>query len=211
MENIIKTRKNKRNTVDMPQRKRLTVDEVYIQDVNGKLWEIRDWDGSVKPNAIAVITPQHKFRIALTSKHLQMHPCFTDPWEEKLESINSGYIARADGSGAYNTRQILNLQPSRKYAAGWCNAYKFPDGITKGYLPAAGELYLAYRNKDRIDWAVEKCGCAKFGGDIHLSSTFAYVDAYARSFWGIDLVSGAITPWHLSDGRYVRPFAALEI
>lgn len=40
---------------------------VYIEDINGGLWEPVIWDGRVKPNSIAVINNKHGFRIALTT------------------------------------------------------------------------------------------------------------------------------------------------
>ena len=186
---------------------------VYIQDVTGKLWKTEDWDGSVQPNAIAVITPEHKFRISLTqlSSRLMINSCYTVPWENTLTCATHATTAKADYNGAYNTQQIITLQPSTAYAAGACNAYTFPDGVTKGYLPACGELYLAYQNKAAIDAALTKCGGTALSTVYyHWSSTFhgSYLDY--RYCWMLSWYDGDVMCGIVSFSRYVRAFASLE-
>ena len=191
---------------------------VYIQDVTGKLWKTEDWDGSVEPNAIAVITPEHKFRIALAqiSSFMKMNSHHTDPWETYLlgttnSGINNLTVAKIDYSGATNTRLIVEkCQASTDYAAGWCNAYTFPDGVTKGYLPAAGELYLAYQNKAAITAALAKCGGTEMTTGCYWSSTFYSSDGDCRYCWKLRWSNGKVAYNHLSYYYDVRPFASLD-
>ena len=186
---------------------------VYIQDVNGKLWKTEDWDDSVKPNAIAVITPKHKFRIALAqiSFPIAMNNNYDDPWENTLAGATNLTTAEADYNGASNTEQILTLQPSTRYAAGWCNSYAFPDGVTKGYLPALGELYLAYQNKAAVDAALAKCGGTAFSKDnFYWSSTFYGVDSNYRFCWLLYWYDGDVDYNYLDYNYCVRAFAPFE-
>lgn len=187
-------------------------DGVYIQDVNGKLWKTEDWDNSVKANAIAVITPEHKFRIALREALLAMHSNGDDAWEDILHAYYEPEEAITDYDGVGNTKMIVDkLQASSDYAAGWCAAYTFPDGTTKGYLPALGELYLAYQNKRAIDAALLVCGGFSFTENKYLSSTFFGSDGFYRGFWRVKWRDGFLWSFNLFHEIYVRPFAPLEI
>ena len=189
---------------------------VYIQDINGKLWKTEDWNGSVQPNAIAVITPEHKFRIALqySPSRMTMNPNSTDPWETYLSGttnsgITDGTVAKTDYSGAVNTQLIVEkCQSSTEYAAGACNAYTFPDGVTKGYLPALGELNLAYQNKAAIDAALLKCGGTAMAIGCYWSSTFYGSYNGYRYCWILSWSDGYYS--YLINNNYVRPFASLD-
>ena len=187
-------------------------DGVYIPDVNGKLWKTEDWDYSVKANAIAVITPEHKFLIALREVLLAMHSNGDDAWEDVLHAYYGPEEAITDYDGVGNTKMIVDkLQASSDYAAGWCAAYTFPDGTTKGYLPALGELYLAYQNKKAIDAALLVCGGFSFTENKYLSSTFFGSDGFYRGFWRVKWRDGFLWSFNLFHEIYVRPFAPLEI
>lgn len=214
MENIIEIVNNKSDVAEKPQRKWLTADEVYIQDINGKLWKTEDWDGSVNPNAIAVITPQHKFRIALIriSFPIAMSRSDKDKWEKYLSGTSQSN-AQVDYNGVTNTQLIVTkCQSSTEYAAGACNAYIFPDG-SKGYLPALGELLLAYQNKEAIAAALSACGGIALSDGYYWSSTFFGVSGgmNRNCWWGLNWYNGAVSYhlWHYD--LYVRAFAPLEI
>ena len=183
---------------------------VYIQDINGKLWKVDDWDDSVEPNAIAVLTPEHKFLMALNGSAKAMSKSYGDTWEHTVASMPSSKGAKTDYNGAYNTQRILSVQPAERYAAGWCNAYIFPDGTTNGYLPALGELYLAYQHKAEIEAALEKCGGATMGQHYYWSSTFVGSDNGYRKCWELKWSTGGMYYYELHMGRFVRPFASLE-
>lgn len=188
---------------------------VYIQDTYGKLWKVNDWDNRVKPNAIAVITPKHNFRIAMADLPSKM--CINshdnDLWGERIEGCYTfdSDKAKLDYRGAENTRQIMALQPSTDYGAGRCAAYTFPDGVTKGYLPAAGELHLTYKNREAIDEALEKCGGEALGFGYYLSSTLGEPNSSGRKCWYLRVRSGNALIVGLDNCGPVRPFAPLEI
>ena len=192
-----------------------TENGVYIESVTHKFYLTDDWDTANTANSIAVVADECKFRIALTglSSDMQMNNSNFDPWETYLSGITDETVAKTDYNGAYNTQQILTLQPSTEYAAGWCNAYTFPDGKTKGYLPALGELYLAYQNKDAINAALTKCGgAALVYRAYYWSSTFYGLTVDEQiMFWRLYLYdSYVMCDYVYGLGNCVRAFGTLE-
>ena len=181
---------------------------VYIQDINGKLWETEDWDNSVKPNAVAVIADEAKFLIALTQapSTTTISSFSTATLDKYMMAALDSDVAKADYNGAGNTANIIKLPQRTDYAANHCSTYILPDGNTKGYLPSLGQLNLAYQNKDAIDAALSKCGAAMFE-DYYWSSTFAGVNGSGRSCWILRWNGGIVSYDYVSHYYYVRPFA----
>lgn len=184
---------------------------VYIQDINGKLWKAEDWDGSVKANAVAIITPEHKFRIALKNSPITSIQSRDIVRADimMLTSIHDTNAAKADFNGANNTQEMIKMQALPIYAAGACNAYIFPDG-SKGYLPSLGELNLAYQNKAAVDAALAKCGGTALENGYHWSSTFYGSDGDARRCWILRWNDGDVYNGYLTYNYCVRAFAPFE-
>ena len=187
---------------------------VYIQDITGKLWKIYNWDGSVKPNAVAVITDTSKFLIALTesSSTMQLNSDENGLLDNYMTPTKSLYEATADYDGAGNTAKILKIEPSASYAAGYCNAFAFPDGKTKGFLPSLGQLYLAHQNEESIYAALSKCGGTVMKDGRYWSSTFwgVYFRESRKCWvfnWDGGLKNGDVNAATLDYRTYVRPFA----
>lgn len=182
---------------------------VYIQDVNSKLWKTEDWDGSVKPNAVAVIAKEAKFLIALKESSMRMSDSFATSLERYMTAKSDSEIAKTDYDGAGNTAYILQAQPSSIYAAGWCDAFTFPDRRTKGYLPSLGQWNLAYQNKAKIEAALSKCeGIAM--SSCYRSSTFWGIDSFCyRRCWIFFWCDGDVINNNLRHCYHVRPFANL--
>ena len=194
-----------------------TENGVYIESVEHKFYLTNDWDTANTANSIAVVTDAHKFRMALKGPSLLSMPISSndgDPWEIYLSgTTNSGItdrtVAKTDYSGAVNTQLIIEkCQPSSGYAAGWCNAYTFPDGVTKGYLPALGELYLAYQNKSAINAALSACGGIALSNGSHWSSTFYGVNGSHHDCWMLYWSDGLVKYGGLVSSLYVRAFGA---
>lgn len=194
------------------QERKFPSNGVYIQDVNHKLWEIKEWDGSVKPNAIAVIGNDDKFLIALTqpSKMGLSDNSSVDFWADIYIDNNKTNNAYAHYDGARKTASILKAQPSTDYAAGYCNAFIFPDGKTRGYLPTIYQLKLAYQNKVDIATALQKCGGMKMESDHYRSSSlgrFSNGEIYGKVFrW----VGGYDVGANMLEKLFVRPFADFQ-
>ena len=183
---------------------------VYIQDINHKLWKIEDWDNSVKPNAIAVISGSIKFLVALTqrSSTMQLGSRYCEPIENHMAETSSLIAAKTDYDGVGNTAKILQVQPSATYAAGYCDSFVFPDGKTKGYLPSLGQLRLAFQNKTNIDAALSKCGGTAMSTEYYWSSTFWGADCSTQDrCWALNWSNGDFDYNLLDKSNYVRPFA----
>ena len=181
---------------------------VFIQDTNGKLWETEDWDNSVKPNAIAIITDETKFLMALEQPDLQISSTCQTEFEEHMYAASTSHAAIKNYDGAGNTARMLKVQPSTDYAAGYCNTFTFPNGKTKGYLPSLGQLNLAYKNKSAIDAALRKCGGAAMRESWYWSSTFWGVSSsFYRYCWTLRWSDGGVGYGSLNYYAYVRPFA----
>ena len=181
---------------------------VYIQDNKGNLWETEDWDGSVKPNAVAVIADEAKFLIALTQapSTTTISSFSTATLDKYMMAALDSDVAKADYNGAGNTANIMKLPQRTDYAANYCSTYILPDGNTKGYLPSLGQLNLAYQNKEAVNAALSKCGAAMFE-DYYWSSTFAGVNGSGRSCWTLRWNGGIVSYDYVSHYYHVRPFA----
>ena len=186
---------------------------VFIQDKSGKLWTTDSWDTSnnSNANAIAVLTSNVKVLVALTDSGgtKQMHSSYSGALENYMTAISDTTQAKADYKGAENTANIMNLQSSTSYAAGWCNAFTFPDGKTKGHLPSFGEFWEVYQNKSLVDAALSKCGGTAINTSYyHWCSTFWGIYRDKRHCWTLFWNGGSVGGDRLDSNSYVRAFAA---
>ena len=186
---------------------------VFIQDKSGKLWTTDSWDTSnnSNANAIAVLTSNVKVLVALTDSGgtKQIHSSYSGALENYMTAISDTTQAKADYKGAENTANIMKLQSSTSYAAGWCNAFTFPDGKTKGHLPSLGEFWEVYQNKSLVDAALSKCGGTAINtGSYHWCSTFWGIDSGYRYCWMLYWSDGSVGYNYLDGSGYVRAFAA---
>lgn len=184
---------------------------VFIQDKNGKLWTTAQWDtaNNANANAIAVLTNNVKVLVALADSGgtKQMSNDYTSPIEDYCTAISDGTAAKADYNGKTNTANIIKTVSSTSYAAGWANAFTFPDG-TKGHLPSLGEFWEVYQNKTAVDAALAKCGGSAMYTGYHWCSTFWGVYGGIRNCWVLDWSDGGTLDYRLNDSNYVRAFAA---
>ena len=155
-------------------------DGVFIQDINHKLWKICDWDNSVKPNAIAVISRKTNFLIALDQSESRkpLGLSHNTPLEKCMTLIESTKEAKADYSGK-----------------------------TKGYLPSFGQLYLACQNKTVIDAALSKCGGTKMRGYFASSTLWHLYSTGDRRCYMLSWDDGLLGAYRLDYHFDVRPFA----
>ena len=127
--------------------------------------------------------------------------------EDYLAGVDSKIGARLDYNGITNTKFLLQQLNYNGYAVAWCDAFTFPDGKTKGFIPACGQLYLAFNNKNAINTALSKCGGTAMNGYHYWTSTFGGSTDYGNFFWTI-LNDGSVSSSLLDNYCYVRPFAA---
>lgn len=188
---------------------------VFIQDKSGKLWTTDSWDTSnnSNANAIAVLTSNVKVLVALTDSGgtKKIHSSYSGALENYMTAISGTTQANADYKGAENTANIMKLQSSTSYAAGWCNTFTFPDGKTKGHLPSSGEFWEVYQNKSLVDAALSKCGGTAINtGSHHWCSTFWGIGGDYRRCWTLSWSDGGVGILYgaLDYSNYVRAFAA---
>ena len=181
---------------------------IYIEATDGTRYASSNWVSSKTPNSIVVVSDSIRFRMALNElSRKDLSSNYYDPIENYMTGTTSSATALSDYDGAGNTANILKTQPSTDYAAGYCNAYVFPDGKTKGYLPALGQLNLAYQNKDAIEAAIRKCGGTTMTSYYYWSSTFNEVYSNNRYCWVLHWSDGEINTWGINQDMYVHPFA----
>lgn len=182
----------------------------FIEDVNGNLYTRSEWGSSSHgtANAVVVLTDACKVRLALTqaSDAMAMHSSYNGTLENYMTAISDETQAKADYNGAANTTNIMKLQSSTSYAAGWCNAFTFPNG-TKGCLPSLGQLWTLYQNKTEVDACLSACGGTAMTNNYYWSSTFWGIDGQYRCCWNFGW-SGNASNNYLHYGDYVRAVSA---
>ena len=159
---------------------------VYIEATNGELFTADKWTGSLTPNSVVVIQDEVQFRIALTQSSSNGRICssYSGPLENYMTGIIDEEQAKLDMKSVENTDNILKLQSSTNRAAGYCNSFTFPDGKTKGLLPALGWLQTAYDNKAAVDACLAACGATPMDTSYrHWASTFRGVYSGYRRCW----------------------------
>lgn len=186
---------------------------VFIEATDGTLYQSTEWTGAKTANSIVVKQPTVAFRIALTqsSGTMKIHASVTGALENYMTAIRDTAQAKLDMKSAENTANIMKLQSGTGYAAGYCNAFTFPDGKTKGLLPAFGWLQTAYDNKAAVDACLAACGAtAMDASNYHWASTFWGVDSNndGRRCWTLRLSDDSVSSDPLDFSRRVRPFAA---
>ena len=183
---------------------------VYIEATNGKLFTSDKWTGSLTPNSVVVVQDEVQFRIALMSSTMQIYSSSSGALENYMTAISDEAQAKLDMKSAENTANIMELENRTGYAAGYCNSFTFPDGKTKGLLPALGWLQTAYDNKAAVDACLAACGATAMDtSNYHWASTFWGVHSSAsRCCWKLTWSDGSVSYTNLSNSRRVRPFAA---
>ena len=186
---------------------------VFIEATNMGLYVSSEWSSNKTANSIVVVGNGVSFRMAVTqpSSMMAISSAYTDPLENYMTAISSSTEAILDYDGAGNTARIMKMQPSTSYAAGYCNAFTFPDGKTRGYLPSFGQLWLAYQNKAAVNAALTACGGTAMAAGYHQSSTFwgIYSGTYRRC-WSCQWNQGYTANENLTESNYIRPFAAYQ-
>ena len=190
-------------------------DGVYIEGLDGKAYTVDNWQGGSAANSVIVASGDVKFRIALTESPspLAVYNNFDTIYDEYMTWHTSSATALSDYDGAGNTAKMLIVDDRYYYAAGYCDTYIFPDGKTKGYLPALGQLYIAHQNKAAVDAALSKCG----GTAMNNTEPFNYWSSTYKeddndTFWTLtwmreyEYFFGSAS---LVYEYYVRPFADL--
>ena len=186
------------------------INGVYIQHINGNLFTIDEWklliNDNDKANGVAVINDNARFVMAKKD-------AYGGCWANASDNI-SGILttskaadAKKDYLGVSNTNAIIAKYPNEgNYycVAIACANFLFPNG-SNGYLPALGELAIAYNYKTEIDAAITLIGGTTLVADLYWSST-----QYSHSSaWQLSWANGEISSKDKKNPRAVRPFMAI--
>lgn len=206
---VTETANSKTKTISMEYI--LIVYGVFIEATDGTLHQSTEWTGAKTANSIVVRQPTTAFRIALTqsSNTMQIHSSYDGALENYMTAISDTSQAKLDMKSAENTANIMKLQSGTGYAAGYCNSFTFPDGKTKGLLPALGWLQTAYDNKAAVDACLAACGATAMDtSNYHWASTFWGVNGNGnRHCWILRWSDGNVGNYYLDSSYRVRPFA----
>ena len=195
----------------MSSKKQTPSNNVYIEATNGELFTAKKWTGTLTPNSVVVIQDEVRFRIALKQSRgtMKIHSSKSEALENYMTAISDKEQAKLDMKSAENTANIMKLQSGTNYAAGYCNSFTFPDGKTKGLLPALGWLQTAYDNKAAVDACLAACGATAMDtSNYHWASTFWGVSGSSRRCWMLGWSGGGVDGIGLDNSYRVRPFAA---
>lgn len=185
---------------------------VFIYTTDGEFITSDNWDTANNDKAVGVFVNdgEHDFVIAkedASSESLQWGGSIL---VTSIPAISSTDSAKLDFNGQDNTSNIIQeldgyidgLGIEGAPACEACDKYTFPNG-TKGYLPALGELNLAYLNKEEIDNALSKCG------NVIISKSYVYhwssTQANSRFSWRFLWRNGSVDD---NDKAYVGPVRA---
>ena len=129
---------------------------VYIEDTSYKLWTADEWDNSATANSIVVSDGSMARRIALTV--ILNHQIGDVNFPDEMEAISDSNLAIQDFNGKSNTNILKENEVSTTSGILDNIPFIFPDSVTKGYIPALGELYFLYQKKTEISEALSACG-----------------------------------------------------
>lgn len=180
---------------------------IFIQHVDGTLYTTDEWTAggftSDLANGVAVCDVACSFVIAKAAAYNG-----AIKWGSNTSSVISSVMittdsatAKTDYAGAKNTELIA----ATSGAAYECANYAFPNG-QKGYLPALGELAVAYANRSAITTALRLIGGSEFSGG-HWSST----QYSANNAWSLDFNYGRYEQATKSTNKAVRAFTTLSL
>ena len=176
---------------------------VYILDKNNKLYEKDRYSGtSDDAVGVAVMVSQCQFVIGKNT-----YSKLT--WSNSYTNVTGISTSTNDYAGESNTDKIIEQLGSNAHAAYYCRTTTglFPEGWT-GYLPAIGELVVAFPYKAQILACMEKIGGSdNLFGDIYTwSSTIVSSSAnYAYSLQNANGNTSAINKdWQYSVYAFAR-------
>lgn len=152
---------------------------VFIQHIDGNLYTAEQWTEkgftNDEANGVAVLDTAAKFVIYKENQRntVQWSPDTTT----LIEGVTTGSssVAKADYNGAANTAAIVATGTGG--AAYICSNKQFPNG-QKGYLPAVGEMLVAYNYKSDVDIAMALIGGDELSGGSWSSTQRSATEAY---------------------------------
>lgn len=183
----------------------LSVFGVFICDNTGVLTTVNTWntDNNSKSVGAAIIDDNYSFIIGKTNNNSIQWGGYGRDISE-LTNIEDGDQAKLDFNGKSNTDKIISLFGSLDSAATLCRSKTIRiNGQTReGYLPALGELNIAYNNKSQITSALSKIRGTAMLDNYYWSST-----EYSKNFaWALHWNYGSVFTHEKGNGGYCCPW-----
>ena len=166
---------------------------VFIYTTDGEFITSDDWDSANNDKDVGVFVNDGEHDFVIAKENASSSGLRWGGYGKLIEgipTISEDYNAKKDFDGKSNTHMIITELEGYNdgYGKGSpaceaCANYLFIDG-SKGYMPALGELYLAYINKSNIDTALTKCGGTTMDGGYWSSSQKNETMSYYCT-WGL--------------------------
>lgn len=177
---------------------------VYVQHIDGKLYTEEEWTsggfGNDEANGVAVVADEAAFVVG--KKEIG-----NMSWSsvEEIEGLPyySDEEAANDFSGVENTEIMLTKDTSG--AAYACSNYVFGSG-DRGYLPAAGEWAIAYRNKAAINGLLTAIGGEEVASTANFTVMWSSTNKTSSAAYTITWNNGKLGGSSKSFFGGVRPF-----
>lgn len=148
---------------------------VYIQHVNGSLYTLNQWLEKGFTNALAngVALLDDSASFVISKEEVSFH-YWSSNYTEQIQGVKmteAEDLALTDFAGKANTE--LMLETDTDGASYVCSNYRFPNGQKNGYLPALGELKVAYAHLDAINAALQAIGGTTIKGYAWTSTQYS--------------------------------------
>lgn len=129
---------------------------VFVQTIDGWLYNVEDWTNSKVANGIAVITDKTSFVVALNDAYSKYCTWGTRSNISGVNNSDNKTTIKSYYNGEAETDAIIKNAAS-SVAASYCKNFIFPNG-QNGYMAAAGEWWICATYKQEIDNAMSACG-----------------------------------------------------
>lgn len=150
-----------------------TANGVYIASTDGTFILPENWNTSNNTKALGVAVFSDNCHFIIAPEDACSSTCWWGTPDTELSGATNTSIfadAIADFNGETNTEAIIAEDSATNKAADYCKAYTFKNGKS-GYLPAFGELYVAYQNRSALATALATISGEAFQENFYWSST----------------------------------------
>lgn len=179
---------------------------VFIQHVDGSLYTEEQWTEGGFSNDLAtgVAVSTEEARFVVPKKELNTQTFWRKPSNELIEGVVTTYYleeAQGDFAGQSNTQAMRNGATGGLIFL--LDEQTYPNNII-GYIPSAGECWLAWQNNEQIDALMKIIGGAKLSPYSWTSTQINESEA-----WGMSL--GQLERAYKTANRPIRFFLPLNL
>ena len=178
---------------------------VFIQDINGKLYQINRWNSTKTANGVAIQTDNASFVLALTDASPSYCTWGTRSNIAGVNNSDSKAAVKTYFNGEAETDSII-ANAASSIAASYCKDYIFPNG-QQGYMGAGGEWWTVLSYKNDIISAMKACGGTTPSKDYWCTTE----QVGSNRAWAADWESVDLTNYNKSAASSVKARAFQKI